>query len=265
MTIDWTSLHVYCHSPQSQDRLITGVADALAVEPTHWFFVRYWLHGPHVRFRFAEPSAAEKVRAYAVRTLANSDSADLTAHDYYAKISPHLREGHEVSDATPWYTTGTVRDEVYTPELQRYGAGEAMAAAEKAFVSSSRLAVDVIRASGSRASRLAAAAYVMNAVVERMGFVDEFSRYGGFWSRSSRRIIPADAVGAVLSPIRAGAVLSDVETGLAEWIEDLEATRPLLAEAAPLVLASQIHMTNNRLGVPIEWEAALGSALWGDT
>lgn len=145
----WASVHV--HGSGDLGRLLTGavapVMGRLVADGTveRWFFLRYWEGGPHLRVR-ADTCDSGAVTA-ALRDEVGGfklPPGTLTTEEY-RKVAVHFAnaEGRTEfeQDLQP---PGTVREVPYVPEHDVYGVGTTLEAAERHFVESSALALEVL-------------------------------------------------------------------------------------------------------------------------
>lgn len=160
----WASVHAFHHG--DLDRLLVdGVRPLLAelggeglVERS--FFLRYWDGGPHVRLRLRPASTVDvdeiERRALAAlrRYLAEHPAPDSDAITEYDRYAPTLaaREGVTEFLRRP-LPNNSVHVIPYRPETDRYGDGESLAAAERHFAESSRIALGLIAAGANRGQR----------------------------------------------------------------------------------------------------------------
>lgn len=259
----WLSLHVHCHEVPAQDALVLALADALDAGGHEWFFIRYWLHGPHLRVRVRDADAAAQVRTVAAAFFAGREVSSLEREGHYDRVPAGLREGIDVEADTTWRASGEVVSAPYVRELERYGGEGRIEAAEACFVASTRICVLVLRQAASRPARVVAAAYVMRELVGRLGLAPRFGRYGSYWADGSDAAPPAlpRAAVAVAADLRRLPAIDPWLAVMGDRLRESHGGTPTDADA--LVVASQLHMTNNRLGIPVSWEASLGEALWG--
>ncbi|RDZ28624.1 thiopeptide-type bacteriocin biosynthesis protein [Lysobacter silvisoli] len=267
-----------------------------------WFFIRYWEGGPHLRVRLAGPIAADEAAARAVLAEGVEpylSARPPTREEYYRG---HAFDGRPVApEDLPWYAEGTVAAIAYEPEWLRYGGEQAMAANEGLFELSSRLALSLCKATqGSRSARLSAAFALMAAAVLACGedlaaLGGYFERYGALWTPMvGREALEADAPRAsdeqlqlLLRLEREAAAGWDSRSAHAVWargvqklalhLRELHAQGRLLApydgratvgdamcrNAVLGIVGSQMHMLNNRLGLPAAGELLLARILGG--
>lgn len=198
MQDQWLSLHVFLADPRRQERyLCERLAPQLRAWREggmldQWFYVRYWEGGPHLRIRLRGPVATDPQAAAAAlgRQLDGYLSASPPQRDSY--YAAHAFDGEPVDVAAlPWYPEGSVEPIAYVPEYARYGGEAALAASERLFMLSSRIALDLCAATaGNMAARMAAAGPLMAATLLAAGeSIAETGaycrRYAALWSRFS--------------------------------------------------------------------------------
>jgi thiopeptide-type bacteriocin biosynthesis protein len=267
-----------------------------------WFFIRYWEGGPHLRIRLAGPLAQDEDEVIAVLSegIANfRSSAPPTREEYYAG---HFFDGHPIAaDDLPWYPEGSVARIDYQPETLRYGGEHAMEANEQLFELSSRLALHVGNATvGSGNGGLSSAFVLMAAAIfacgeDLEGLGAYFEQYGAVWASMAGRTMPGSAApqpsegqmsllcrlereaAAGWEGNSAHAIWGAGVRQLAERLRTLHAEgrlampyagRPTVGEdmcrnAVLGIVGSQIHMLNNRLGIPPAGEFLLARIVSG--
>lgn len=157
MNPEWLSFHVF-YAANSNPVLVEGVApliERLRSEGLieRWFFIRYWLEGPHVRLRVlpARAEDTERVRAE-VRTALEAilarrpalyeadrdSSADLFKRMYLAEYSEEQWNAQYGADGQmPYRDNNSFHEIAYEQELDRYGGPAGMALSEWHFERSS--------------------------------------------------------------------------------------------------------------------------------
>jgi hypothetical protein len=152
--MSWASVHV--HGSGDLGRLLTGavapVMRRLVADGTveRWFFLRYWEGGPHLRVR-ADTSKQDAVTTALREELAGWQLApsSLSAEEY-RKVAVHSANAEGRTEfEREMQPPGTVREVPYLPEHDVYGTGTTLEAAERHFVESSALALEVLGSSPS--------------------------------------------------------------------------------------------------------------------
>lgn len=265
-----------------------------------WFFIRYWEGGPHLRIRVSGRIAGDEdgVVGALAEGIDGYRSGDPPAREEYYRA--HSLDGRQVDlDELPWFEDGTVARIDYEPEITRYGGEHALAASETLFGLSSRIALDTCRLTeGQPAGRLSVAFALMAVAIlasgEGLTGVAEYCRhYGAYWeSRAGREAAevavppPGREQLALLRRLEAQAAAGREDgsvhaawgagiRGLAEHLRELHREGRLVSPysgratvgeeacrwAVLGIVGSQVHMLNNRLGVPPAGERLLAGAL----
>lgn len=207
----WQAVHIfYAGNPrplltQCIDPLVNGlIVDGLV---TGWFFVHYWLEGPHIRLRLkprpgADTGAIRGRTEVAVGTFLEDRPVLYEVKpefliDFYSTVieldySPEQRERLLGADGQMRLRpNNTFSFEPYEPEYARYGGPAGMELAEWHFRHSSDLALELARGTDTRrrASLLSLAAQLMmvttTAFLRHEPRIAEFlARYHEFWLRT---------------------------------------------------------------------------------
>jgi thiopeptide-type bacteriocin biosynthesis protein len=163
---EWVSAHLFCQG--SLDDLVVDVVSPVIVElgggaPLQWFFLRYWDGGPHLRLRVLPCGVAPgEVRALIVEHAeryfrAHRCVETLRAADYLVmaeKLAAAENMSEYLRELRP---NNSVEFLGYRREHERYGTGASVAAVERHFTESSRIALALLRAGMSRGQRETAA------------------------------------------------------------------------------------------------------------
>jgi len=287
----WVSAHLF-HQGDLTRLMVDGVRpltaelEARELTTREFFVLRHWEGGPHIRLRVRPAGNPEDVE----RAITDRMRAFFTAHPssdvltaiQYARIAEAMRRIDPVQGpVVPRHPTDSIAFVPYRPEFGRYGQGEAMAAVERHFVESSRLAVELL-ARGLASGRENAAALSMLAVawVAAEPDFDRLARMGTVWRpravarRNGSRAPCPDGLqdharAALVSAVR---MVGNPErlTGpgaLATWTRSITTLRDTLSclDAKPRhvlrVLDSCAHLICNRLGISISRESLLREIL----
>jgi thiopeptide-type bacteriocin biosynthesis protein len=244
------------------------------------FFLRYWEGGDHVRLRMWPHRAADgpRVRALVVERcidyFGHRPSRQRLTQAGYAEQA-RLLAGHETrTDYTRHLQPNdTVAFVPYRPEYRRYGTGAAMAAVERHFAASSRIALGVLATRPAREARDTVAWSVLlltwllggapagargalptirpgTAAGEAVVFPDTFA---DAYERQR------DRLGVLADRLRGFVAQPPTGTGvLAEWIRTVRELRAALDDdRAGEILDTCAHLFCNRLGVSIVDEGYL--------
>lgn len=163
--MSWVSLHAFYHGDLDV-LLLDGVRPLVddlrrAALIDGFFYLRYWDGGPHLRIRLRSPHDADvtDIALGALRDyLRDHPAADRPQPGDYAAQAARLAAAEGIADhlRTP-VPNNTVRAIAYRPETARYGEGASLAAAERHFGESSRIALGLIAAGANRGQRQIAA------------------------------------------------------------------------------------------------------------
>jgi hypothetical protein len=163
----WLSAHLYYHDPL--DPLLTGMVAPLVQElavaglARRFFFLRYWDGGPHLRLRLwtaagaREPVEARVVERYAEFTRAHPAPDRLDVAGYRRRAAELARWEGLTGYAPEPHPNNSLAFVPYRPEHHRYGHGGGLAAVERHFAESSRIALRLICAGATAAHRRTAA------------------------------------------------------------------------------------------------------------
>lgn len=188
---DWVCAHVFYDT--DQDALLTRCVQPLVSELEkhgliqRYFFLRYWEGGPHVRLRLLPSRAGDRAEVTEAMErglsafLALSPAPDVVDRSHFAQVARGLAglEGRAGHDAVV-RANNTAEFSPYAREHADYGDGAAIAAVERHFCESSRLALSVITA-GTTVEQRALLAFDL--VVGVFALCDEirerWARHGG--------------------------------------------------------------------------------------
>ncbi|QMW23278.1 thiopeptide-type bacteriocin biosynthesis protein [Sandaracinobacteroides saxicola] len=281
----WTSVHLFLSDRARADACLAERVRPLvedwqrAGDVSGWFFIRYWHGGPHLRIRLqgrlaGDPERARAALAHGLDAWASETPP--TRNHYYAG---HSFDGAAVDATTlPWFDEGSALLIPYEPEWQRYGGADAMAESERLFERSSRLAVAIIAATVANPERRLPAALALMAAAADVVAPDAeartrfFASYAAFWrgNAPSAAGAPASAMLAAFAPaaiwqreiaafVDRLRVLAAAGCLLQPW--DGQPTGQDVSPAIGAIVASHLHMLNNRLGLPPAVEARLADIL----
>lgn len=152
-TNQWLSLHIYYHDSERFDHMIAN-----SISPTidylcrqfsisHFFFIRYWEGGPHIRLRILlNPSDKNVIQDIVINRIQkyfdeNPSKINLNNLDYYKKIE---QSGITINSENIWYDNHSLQEITYEQEYLRYGGVEAMKIAHLSFQFSSEAVFQIL-------------------------------------------------------------------------------------------------------------------------
>lgn len=185
----WVSIHLFYEKPWDHlliqvKSLVESLVEKGLVE--QYFFIRYWVGGPHIRLRLKVPASdVEKVKAMARATF-----------EIYMQRYPSVRKDpDDVAQGilTPkWFPNNSVQFIAYEPEFRRYGGALGLPLAERHFFLSSRTVFCAMAQSSSwnygRAMAIAIQLHVLFCHclgMSRGAQKDFFSQFCSEWLKNS--------------------------------------------------------------------------------
>ncbi len=265
--MSWREVHIYLHGQSQMDAFISKDLPLIAADlecERQWFFIRYWLGGPHVRLRVQSPRPNDAIATIVGKAAARREAPQLLSREQFYKYPKF--DGKAV-DAThlPWFNDGTVNIVKYRPETHYYGTGDDLRRSEALFCRSSQLAA-VLSAGVAQADRALLAAELL------IGTLAKAKEHGAelFLERYRSFLQPFDEVGhlrerrdwsKLKSQVdRLTLVFTERSRPAQVWKEALE-TWDAPAEVRPFRLVMLHHLMLNRIGVTPPTEARLLAAL----
>jgi thiopeptide-type bacteriocin biosynthesis protein len=305
-TAEWIGLHVFysdradvlltdCVAPLVADLRRRGILD-------RYFFIRYWLEGPHVRLRLRpKPGAGPETTDLAMRAVRSFLS------EHPARPRPEWdNSAWQLAMARREYSTAELAGEFgagvefpvrpdntcaiidYQPEYARYGGTAGVDLAEWHFERSSDLVQELLgRGDTGDVSHRHAMASKLMAVMTlvmtggRIQASDFLASYGRHWRGGELGAAVGPPSGQVRDQVDhlCAAVLdspppADPQGPVNSWWAHCAQLRRKIVDreesltfrggsALDILLGNFLHMTNNRLGVPIAAEAVLADVLHG--
>ncbi|MFI9173131.1 lantibiotic dehydratase C-terminal domain-containing protein [Streptomyces lincolnensis] len=200
---DWQTLHIfYTGNPRPVlTEYVKPLVDALSADGliVRYFFLNYWLEGPHVRLRLkpAAPEHTAEVRRRAEEALTAFLRARPSLYevrsDFYVglyntlfdlEFTPEERRPYLADDGSMRLRpNNSFSWETYEPEYGKYGGPAGVELAEWHFRHSSDLVIDAVRTMNLhlRTVLLGTAAQLM--MVMSTTFLDDEDRMAGFLER----------------------------------------------------------------------------------
>ncbi|MBR5960936.1 MAG: thiopeptide-type bacteriocin biosynthesis protein [Clostridia bacterium] len=280
--MEWNATHFFIHDSTTHNRFLADYfkpeieeleKDGLLAQ---YFFIVYWQGGNHIRFRYksVNPEAVEERMTARFKSFLEGYEPRyvLSEKDYYA-IYSHNKE--QVEDTT-FIPDRSIRRIPYEPETDRYGGPESLKHCEQIFSLSSKYALKIRKQAGDSVIRRIIGALDMFTLAIKglenpKGFLSGYRQYWtGFAPANGKSIVSAEELSMKYRKRfkelmrEAGDFYSEWEAGIREGIQracECQTAYPDMNTARHLILASQIHMTNNRLGIIPQLEAVLAEVL----
>lgn len=256
----WKSLYIYCHSLDAQESLMLALEPTLSKMSDKWFFIKYWIGGPHLRLRYLDSRIEIKYEIENVVTSFFEENKifNLSRDEYYKNISFDGKEEDE--EALPWFESGTWFYEAYIPETERYGEGKLLEISERIFCYSSKLALEIFKNVKGINKRIVISSYIMYYLLKYNGGLQAsfLNSYQAYWKTMvvHEPKINRNVIRDVFMSIESGQVrFMFIDNMLENIYREFADLRGLIDVNGVLyILSSQIHMMNNRISVTPEFE-----------
>jgi thiopeptide-type bacteriocin biosynthesis protein len=297
----WFALHLFLADAAQADRfLIEWVAPRVRrlrseQHASAWFFLRYWEGGPHLRLRLRDlaPHLQAALLADAQASIGPYVSAKPSQRDAY--YAGHFFDGQPLDAATlPWWDEGSVAVMPYDPEWRRYGGAAGLLVNEQLFETTSQLALRLVAAISPQAGRgQLAAAHMLPFALAFGGSAEGAHRflvdYAKYWRMAGGAQLSSEPALAAPSRVQIAAIERQLngELGVSQQLlalalhgaqqqwDQLQAAGGLQSpitghvvadvldaqRTRQAMLASQLHMFNNRLGLTPAQEVLLSRQL----
>ncbi|RII22274.1 hypothetical protein DSC45_00930 [Streptomyces sp. YIM 130001] len=285
---EWRVVHIHVPHSAHTPFLCDVVGPLLRQEglQDHFFFLRYWQGGPHLRLRMlcgpeaGSADAAERVVDGLARAMPEFGAEERQEYEFGLTLQDELARLEEAStrETRP---IGSLDRAPYAPEYRKYGGRQGLDIAEAVFRRTSAAVLDMLdrrppgrpgaaRAPIGEAARIMAM-FLHGAGLDREAAVRFLREYEDWWRRYApddaqrawpglyRNVAPQmiNLCGAVWRDGATDDVFHDISTEAAArarsvcGAEDGSDVRELLLDATPYpgCLSNYVHTTNNRLGL----------------
>ncbi|HLU95735.1 MAG TPA: thiopeptide-type bacteriocin biosynthesis protein [Thermobifida alba] len=214
MSDEWVAFHVF-YASDANPIVVEAVRPLVAElraegKISRWFFIKYWMEGPHLRVRFkpSEESLREEVAERARRTLEDflrrrpalydidSDGLDeLYKQMFVAEYGEERWQAeYGATGAIPLRPNNTVEQRPYEQELGRYGGPVGMDIAEWHFEHSSDVVAELLAFSNTHVRPVLLGLAAQLSLMSAYAFLRDdaavlrfFQRYRAFWESSYER------------------------------------------------------------------------------
>lgn len=280
--MEWNAIHLYIHDTDYHNRFLV---DFLKPEITkmeeegilaQFFYILYWQGGNHIRFRYKSPQKeCVRGRVYQVYTEFLKEYQPqkvLTKEQYYAIYS---KNKENVSDIT-FIDDKSFCDMRYEPEIERYGGEKSISYNEKIFSLSSKYALHIREsAKGNLMKQIIGGldmfTLALKNVSDKKMFLEYYMHFWKEFSSVEQEVLPINKIVQMYKE-RYTQLLAGEHRAYEEWDNGFEELLKNACEkqsaykdestAKNMLIASQVHMTHNRLGLMPRMECDLAKILY---
>ncbi|MCE5170626.1 hypothetical protein LQV63_15020 [Paenibacillus profundus] len=232
----------------------------------HFFYIRYWLGGPHIRLRFTcyreEDYAAVKDHfQQSITEFIAGNDISLIDYDSFYKDSMLQNENIE---HTYWCEHGSVQEIAYIPEYDRYGGEAHIARSERIFMESSKLACSINTLDYRK--RIVVGLDLIYLTFKLFDYSAEaYKHYSEIWAGYTAESNIIHLYHPVFT--KRLAHLSTYDFSHKTIYDDyfLTLKENIYDQGDFALIASHIHMTNNRLGIHPEFEYMMSDFIYHDS
>ena len=195
----------------------------------------------------------------------------LSEKAYYELYSQNKENVKDIS----FIPDRSIRRTAYEPETERYGGSGSLPHCEKIFSLSSKYTLGIREEAGNSVMKriiggLDLFALAVKGLGNRKQFLSLYSQYWKGFAGGNKRLFSTEELAAKYRK-RYDALMADAGDDYRDWETELWEEMEIVCEtqtaypdqdtAEKMILASQIHMTNNRLGIIPQLEAPLAEVL----
>jgi len=293
----WRSLHIFLHDYTKQEVFLLETLEpylnSISERFSGWFYIRYWELGPHIRVRFL--NIDDEVFEEAKQAISDS------LYEYRKVspiVFAPATSGTFSSPQEDWIENASVVEMEYVPEYDRYGGVNAIAHSEDFFTFASGLAINITRFTeqdlNKRILLLTDLLLVGgHRIAETKKDVSKFfKRHSIFWESILGEGAPEDSliekihcsVNDRVKLLYDNVTERQLSPMLSDWLgaidnlidelKSLEGTGKITyarpndesdvgesEQNCGYIIASQLHMMANRLGVSPYYECAISKAI----
>lgn len=145
----WTALHIYlpysCQDPFLK-HMYNNIPNGIKAIDNHYFFLRYWQGGPHIRLRMLGLSPVEKnsfiedCKMVAAEVISKEVEVEYLKSTVNQKVLASLEEEQTI----PIQPIGSVLLKPYHPEFKKYGGNIGISIAERLFCQTSEAILSLL-------------------------------------------------------------------------------------------------------------------------
>ncbi|WP_427338053.1 thiopeptide-type bacteriocin biosynthesis protein [Caloranaerobacter sp. DY30410] len=283
----WDSYHIFIHETNLHDvflvkffsKFIRKLEDNNLLDK--YFYIRYWQGGPHIRFRVKKRGENGKYirqelnKIFDEFNLEYNNSLILKPEDYYRN---HKFDGQPVKkEDLYWCDNRTIVEIPYIPEIDRYGGENVIELSEDLFHISSRLSLLILeKIEDNPNKKIIAALDLFSVAIQILEDKAKFNEiYSSFWAKHRNEKINYSKLTQKLIDIYSSRYhyikdnLKNIQYN--DWYMNLKTILDNIVknqtkyktqnQARISILASHIHMMNNRLGVYPQYESMIADVI----
>ncbi|QIB27446.1 thiopeptide-type bacteriocin biosynthesis protein [Caloranaerobacter azorensis] len=285
--MSWDSYHIFIHETNLHDvflveffsKFIRKAEDNNLLDK--YFYIRYWQGGPHIRFRFKKSGENDKYVIQELNKIFNEFNLEydnplvLKPEDYYRN---HKFDGQPVKkEDLYWYDNRTIVNIPYKPEIDRYGGENVIGLSEDLFHISSKLSLLILeKIENNPNKKIIAALDLFSVAIQILEDKAKFNEiYSSFWAGHRNEKIDYPKLTHKLVDVYSSRYhyikdnLNHIQYN--EWYVNLknilddivknQTSYKVREQARISILASHIHMMNNRLGVYPHYESMIADVI----
>lgn len=269
----YRSTHFFIHDSSKHDEFLVEYLNRIIQDENliDYFYIRYWQGGPHIRFRWKaknEENFYLKIETIFQEFKNGYKPSIFLEKDSFYKNHP-LDNEFFPEDRLYWFRDGTLKEIEYERELTRYGGEKRIHLSEKMFNATSILAMDnLVNTTNSHTLQMKIFLsihfylFALRFIKEQQG--DFLDRYKNFWEKFSENESQLNIDKIADTYITNFDVFeklfhSRVPSAIQQFIENIRELEDDDKDLVPYIIFSQIHMFNNRIGLPVNYESKLPS------
>jgi len=275
---------MFCHDTSKHIELIKKVSTILEklvkIEKINkWFFIRYWIGGPHLRIRLEANNNLtsedkKKLLDSLVQMNIENSGFQIKRDLYYSMNKAGLNETTLEEKDFPWFRSGLVEEIDYIPEVSRYGGDKLISTSETGFYLSSLLSLNFIELGATNKILITSA--IMKLIFEKViGSKYSSSAFNDAslsWRRTfsiSDNVNYSRKISAVVNNDLLDKATKIIEgyPEIRSYITVLRSIRDRLKNDKYFnsILFSHYHMFNNRIGISPVMEMFIFNSLKKET
>ncbi|WP_057491438.1 lantibiotic dehydratase C-terminal domain-containing protein [Streptococcus orisasini] len=251
----WYSIHGFIHSFAALDDYLMS---DMAYYPNkqEFFFIRYWLGGPHIRLRVKITDGNNKTKENIFNEFQKSIRKfykyNFNKYEWEDRQNFYKNEiiDFEGNDDLYWVENGLVKEIPYIQEIERYGGSSiSMQYSEEIFIESSKLSVLLNRLSYEKRILVAFELFVnsinmyFQTYKEKINFLNVYNNFWKEYKISEFKFKHYSQFKAIFNNPSNREIYLD-------YLKLLQPNAMFNEE----ILFSHLHMTNNRLGMGPYWD-----------